>query len=651
MAAIEQEANHESTNERIPEPLEFMTQDYIAPENQAVEEREARRWRLLKGSERRQLNRFVKQLERDLIQARFFERYDQMMRILDEFRQARALHEATTWINDESRFASALHLKKLAYQGRKLRAYLREYRQIYRDYAHFRGWLEYEREHRKELQAEDKRERRILKEMRRESKWLEKLLTDVFRKTPGCHHIDHTGEEPKTLVPKFDRVVIKPDAHWFYISASKRTLVGWKFKLPPGVTIDRLQDPDVLHQLKAATKRQVSAVWTDSNQLVYRISRLDSPDGLPREVRWTKAMQYFPTKRAFRFPYSIGVTEDRKFRWLDLVEHPHVLVAGRSTSGKSTLVNGIIATTVSTHPPDEVRLVLIDMKGGLEFTHWADLPHCLWEMVNTVDEVEPTMRRVMLLVKKRFTLLKAIKAKDIDSYNLRVDAPKRLARVIVLIDEMNNFVGLGNLTEEIHNLLAVIVSQGRAVGVHVIAATQHPEVAVIPGRIKTNMAVRLAGSMTDVSASMIVVGSPEAARIPEIPGRFVLSLGLSVTVVQAPLIVDSDIAGVVSAARRAYTDVPDDLHEMHVEQAPLVWDEQRIISYALKYFDGQMSADKLHQMLGEESPGERKLRKLIKSVVREIETVGSVTTNSDGCKWVLVRDRNRYFLQAAPESP
>src|SRR5690606_2656720 len=101
-----------------------------------------------------------------------------------------------------------------------------------------------------------------------------------------------------------------------------------------------------------------------------------------------------------------------------------------------------------------------------------------------------------------------------------------------------------------------------------------PEVKVIPGRIKTNMSVRLCGSMPTVSASMIVLDSPEAARLPSITGRFVASVGLEILTVQVPQIFDEDIAGVVASARQQYPDVPNELPEIADKPRLVVWDEQ-----------------------------------------------------------------------------
>lgn len=636
---------------QFPEPLAFFEHDFIHPDNQAVIQREAMRWRLLGFWERRRLKRYVADLVRQLQRAHYNELVRERYTLGRRFYTARAQYHKTTYVSREDKALARAQLLRMVERGHQLQAQLADLKPTYELYQHYQGWLDYEREHRRELEAEAKREKRIREAMRKESKWLEQIIRDVWRKTPGCHYTrKKDGGKEKTSVPKFDRCAIRPDAHYFYLRTSTRLpFVGYKWRLPDSVTINRLMEEEVLQQLRAATKRQVDAIWTDQNQVIFRVSRLDSPDALPRHVRWSEAMRFYPAKRSERFPYTVGVTDGRVFHWLDLVTDTNILVAGTQGSGKSNLVNGIIATLVSTHKPTELRLVLIDQKGGIEFTHWKELPHLLWEMVKTSEEVKPTLIRLVDVMRRRMALLEAANAKHIAAYNARVDEEQRLERLVVAIDEMSNFVGLGALTEEIHNLIMLLVSQGRAVGISVILCTQHPEVKVIPGRIKTNVPVRLCGWMPTISASQIVLDNPEAARLTKLPGRFVLARGMEVLTIQCPEITDDDIRGVVGAARLAYTDVANDIRDLANQPAPPTWDDARVIRAALEWTEGQLSADKLHRMLGEESPGERHLRKVVRSIIDQWKATAAV--NLDGKPAAIERRGNRYFVVLAEQYP
>lgn len=628
-----------------PAPLEFFRRDAIHDENQALLQREQMRWRLLSRWERIRLRFYVGSLGRQLQRARYNQTVLELEKLRSAVRRAKLQRRKAT--DDAERKAADEKIEDIIARARPRLQKLQELRHTYELYAHYAGWLDYERKHRRELKAEAKREKRVRAEMRKEAAWLEQILLDVFRKTSGCHHImtDSSGKEI-TRTPKFERSITTPDAHYFYLAASRRTLFGWRWLLPYGVTISRLTEEEVIANMRAGTKRQVTPIWSESGQLIFRVSRLDSPDALPTEVKWRDAMKFYPEPRRWKLPYCIGVNEGRKFQWFDLVSDPHILVAGKSQSGKSNLVNGMIASFASTHSPEELRIVLIDQKGGIEFTHWHDLPHLLWDIVKTVDEVKPVLERLVSIMRKRMALLEKSKAKDIAAYNKRVDREHQLARVLVVIDEMNTFVGLKGLTEEIHNLIMLLVSQGRAVGLHVIAATQHPEVKVIPGRIKTNMSMRLSGAMPTVTASMIVLDSPEAARIPNIPGRFVAVVGLTTMTVQVPHILDDDIAGVVSATRKEYPDVPENLSDAQDQPEIIVWDEQRVLGAALEWLEGHLSADKLHKTLGSESPGERHLRRACRRLVDQAKAEGFLTLEKDGTRWKIERRGKAYYLAA-----
>lgn len=640
------QADESSLDLATPEPLEFFTQDYIHESNRDLLKREQMRWRLLGPIERIKLRMFVAGLAKELRKSKYNEMVIRLNLLKRHFFRARAQYLATTFINDEARAASREPIQAILDEARIVRSRLDELQETHELYNHYQGWLDYERKHRRELQRETEREKRIRKRMRKEAKWLEDLLLDVFRKTPGCHHIKMVDGQEVTSIPKFERKVVMPDAHYFYLAASKRKLTGWRWKLPYSVTIPRLQEKDVLENMRAATKRKVDVVWTEAGQMMYRVSRLDSPDALPKKVHWRDAMKYFPRDRVAKMPYVIGATEGRKFHWFDFASDPHMLVAGKSQSGKSNFVNGVIASLVSTHTPAELRLVLIDQKGGVEFTHWKEIPHLLWEMVKTVDQVEPILNRIVAIMKRRMSLFEAVKAKDIWAYNSKVDVENRMEQVFVVIDEMNTFVGLGAQTERIHNLIMLLVSQGRAAGVHVIACTQHPEVKVIPGRIKTNMSIRACGAMPTVTSSMIVLDNPEAARIPSVPGRFVIVVGLQTLIVQTPYIGDDDIAGIVSACRRRYPDVANDLVDMRGMPALQTWDEQRVLAACIEWLEGHLGAQKLHEMLGDESPGERHLAKMVRRLRDEAEQIGELVLAKDQTRWGVVKRGKGYYLQS-----
>ncbi len=632
-----------------PPPLDFFTNDFIHPANRALLESEQKRWRLLGRLERWRLRRYVASLASDLRKAG----YNRQAVRLEKLRRAirRAKREYRAAATDEAKQQAKATILAIIDEARPVRQALEALRPTYELYTHYRGWLDYEAEHRRELKAKEKLDRQSRRDMRKEAKWLEQLLRDVWRKTPGCHHTytDKDSGKEITRVPKFERSQIKPDAHVFYLAASRRWLFGYRWLLPDTVTIKRLIDEEVILSMQAATKRQVKAVWTETGQLTIQVARLDSPDALPKMVLWRDVMRYYPDERRAKIPYPVGVNDSRNAVWWDFASSHHILVAGKSGSGKSNLVNAIVATLASVYSPQELRIVMIDMKGGVEFGHWHELPHVLGDVVKVIDGVKPLLQRLVNIMDRRYALMEQVKAKDITKYNSRVDAGSQFARVLIMIDEMNTFVGLRETTE-IHNLITLLASKGRAIGFNIITATQHPDRDVIPGRIKTNMDVRLCGAMPSITASQMVLDGPEAANIPHLPGRFVAQRGLDTLILQVPFVSDDDIAGVVSSCQRAYPEVSEELAEIGSAPKIVVWDEQRLLDLALELLDGSVSGEKAHKLLGDESPGERELRRIAQRIGDYVAANGYIERAKDGSKWTIKRGAGgARLLQPIPD--
>ncbi len=618
-----------------PEPL-HMFKEKIAPKNQEILQREEARWRLLGFWQRRRMRRMVRYLAKSLKAWNY-------NGLIAEFAEKRRAFGIAKRAGDRAAMKAAV------IRAKEIQATLDELQPTVELHQHYSGWLKYERAHRAELKEDAKRLKRRRKEMREEVKLLKDSMIDVWRHADHCHYTYKDDGKEITKVPEFDRVVVKPDAHWMYVRISKKTIFGYRYKLPNAVLPHHLEDEDVIKALKSVTKRDVHCIWTDSHQMVFRVSRLDSPSALPRMVKWSDAMRFYPRDDSI-MPYCIGATERHKWKWYDVKGKPHLLVAGSSESGKSNLVNGIIATNASMYSPRELRIVLIDMKGGIEFTHWDELPHVLWDMVKDVDEAEARLEHLVHIMKRRNGIQAAVKAKNINAYNAKVDPDKRLERVLVVIDELNNFVGLGAQTERIHNLLALLTSQGRAVGIHVIMSTQHAEVKVIPGRIQTNAATRMCGWVPNIHASMNVLGTPEATRIDNIPGRFAANAGRENIVVQVPYITDQDIQGVVSSARQQWTEVTNELSDMQAAPTPaaIVWNEQRVLKECANLLAGHLSGQKLHLQLGTESPGERHLCRMVNNLKETAESLGVVELHETGQRWII-KQRGKGFYLKSPE--
>ncbi|MGY1592690.1 FtsK/SpoIIIE domain-containing protein [Geodermatophilus sp. SYSU D00708] len=198
---------------------------------------------------------------------------------------------------------------------------------------------------------------------------------------------------------------------------------------------------------------------------------------------------------------------------------PHALVAGTTGSGKSELLQTLIASLALAHPPDRCSFLLIDYKGGAAFADAASLPHTVG-LLTDLDgsSTARALRSLSAELTRRETLLAAHGATDLTALSGSVP----LARLLIVVDE---FAGLAEELPSFVSGLVGIAQRGRSLGVHLVLATQRPAGVVSP-EIKANSTLRICLRTTDEADSRDVLGTPAAARLPvDVPGRGLLRAG------------------------------------------------------------------------------------------------------------------------------
>lgn len=197
---------------------------------------------------------------------------------------------------------------------------------------------------------------------------------------------------------------------------------------------------------------------------------------------------------------------------------PHGLVAGTTGSGKSEVLQTLIASLALANRPDLMNFVLVDYKGGSAFKDCADLPHTVG-MVTDLDShlTERALASIGAELRRREVILSEAGAKDIEGYWRAAPAGHPpLGRLVIVIDEF------ASLVEELPSFVDGLVDlarRGRSLGIHLILATQRPS-GVVSASIKTNTNLRIAMRVTDAADSVDAIDSPLASRIPKsVPGR------------------------------------------------------------------------------------------------------------------------------------
>jgi S-DNA-T family DNA segregation ATPase FtsK/SpoIIIE len=257
----------------------------------------------------------------------------------------------------------------------------------------------------------------------------------------------------------------------------------------------------------------------DSSRLL-DVLHLEPPTAAAIEAGWRRSPRSTTA--------VVGESIDGAFS-IDLsADGPHALIAGTTGSGKSELLQTLVASLAVANRPDEMNFVLVDYKGGAAFKDCVDLPHTVG-MVTDLDThlVERALESLGAELRRREHLLAAAGAKDLPDYlDLREKRPTLapIPRLAIVIDE---FASLARELPDFVRGLVNIAQRGRSLGIHLILATQRPSGVVSP-EIRANTNLRLALRVTDASESSDVIDAPDAARISKsTPGRAYVRLGAS----------------------------------------------------------------------------------------------------------------------------
>lgn len=245
---------------------------------------------------------------------------------------------------------------------------------------------------------------------------------------------------------------------------------------------------------------------------------LDPPTPAAIQVEWARGGR---TTRAV-----IGQAADGPFAIDIRRDGPHGLVAGTTGSGKSELLQTLVAALAVANRPDEMNFVLIDYKGGAAFKDCADLPHTVG-MVSDLDGhlTNRALASLSAELRRRERQLAQAGTKDIEDYlAAKLPGDEPMPRLLIIIDE---FAALIQELPEFVTGLIDIARRGRSLGTHLILATQRPA-GVVSAEIRSNTNLRIALRVTDAGDSADVIDAPDAAHIPKsLPGRAFARLGHS----------------------------------------------------------------------------------------------------------------------------
>jgi S-DNA-T family DNA segregation ATPase FtsK/SpoIIIE len=276
-------------------------------------------------------------------------------------------------------------------------------------------------------------------------------------------------------------------------------------------------------------------------------------------------------------PLEVAVGKDIAGRavFLDLSTTPHLLIAGATGAGKSSGINCIITSLLMRTTPDQVRLILIDPK-QVEMGQYQRLPHLLTQPVTNPKKAANALGWAVKEMERRYDVLSEVGFRDIGGYNAAVakneiepppgvpadQSPyEHMPYIVVVVDELNDLMMVA--ARDVEESITRIAQKARAVGIHLIVATQRPSVNVITGVIKANIPARMAFAVSSLTDSRVILDQPGAEKLVGKGDMLLLPGNTSVpSRIQGSWVGEDEVRKVVSHWRKQ---APEPVYSTNVE--------------------------------------------------------------------------------------
>lgn len=230
----------------------------------------------------------------------------------------------------------------------------------------------------------------------------------------------------------------------------------------------------------------------------------------------------------------------------DLASMPHLLIAGTTGSGKSICINSIATCLVMNNSPEDLRLVMVDPK-MVELLRFNGLPHLFGEVETQLDRIVGVLRWCTHEMDRRYRLLEEAQARDIDSYNRKARRQrglKTLPRVVVLLDELADLMMMA--PDQTERTLVRLAQMSRAVGMHLVVATQRPSTDIVTGLIKANFPARISFATASGTDSRVILDTQGAETLLGRGDMLYLAAEASAPVrLQGVFVSDGEVAKVI----------------------------------------------------------------------------------------------------------
>lgn len=214
-------------------------------------------------------------------------------------------------------------------------------------------------------------------------------------------------------------------------------------------------------------------------------------------------------KHTSKLAVALGIDVAGNFNVVDIAKMPHVLVAGATGSGKSVAINAFLSSLLFRNSPEELNLILVDPK-RVELTGYNDIPHLLTPVIVEPNKVVSALKWACAEMENRYKKLASAGVKNIDGFN-ELSGFMAMPNIVIVIDELADIMLFA--PSEVEDAVTRLAQMARAVGIHLVLATQRPSVDVITGLIKANIPTRIAFSVSSMADSRVILDQPGAEKL------------------------------------------------------------------------------------------------------------------------------------------
>lgn len=331
------------------------------------------------------------------------------------------------------------------------------------------------------------------------------------------------------------------------------TITSFEVHPAVGVKVQRIRtlENDIALNLQAKSIRIIAPIPGKA------AVGIEVPNPHPEEVGFKDLLSAYQKQGSnFEIPLLLGKTVSGEVLMQDLSKMPHLIIAGATGSGKSVCINTIIMSILLNAKPDEIKLLMVDPK-KVELTPYSNLPHMIAPVITEPHGAFTALQWLVKEMENRYELLKHMGVRNIIGFNkrtidkakeesLNIEIPEHLPYIVMIIDELADLMMVSG--GDIETPIARIAQMARAVGIHMILATQRPSREVITGIIKANFPTRISFKVSSRVNSQIILDEPGSEQLLGNGDMLILPPGTSNLLrAQGAYVRDEDIQAVVDS--------------------------------------------------------------------------------------------------------